>query len=251
MEGSIMARNARITVAAAALLAATVVSAQGSNNGASVGSGGFLLNVIAFEQCPAGDFLDSNRHQIAVEANYTGNGTDKTAKTNKIFLKAGEDFQVYDGNACEGGAEFYLPISELNCDSGCDLIDPTFTEYEVRARLVGQPGGHVEVTSCVQETEDDSIIVDDDTLNDTADSLCSVGSNVWVSTREVGNGKVQNKFENVSQELLTVCVDTDGDSTCDERIGLFDPRGQDYWWNWDTSGRPHVQLVFVPVLTGS
>lgn len=241
-----MARKGKTFLVIAAALVVASVSAFAGNNGARVGRDGFLLNVIAFEQCPAGDFLDSNRHQIAVQANFTGTGTDKTAKTNKIFLTAGDDFWVRDGNACEGGASFYLPISELNCAGDCALVDPTFTQYEVRARVLGQPGGRVTVASCVEESVDD-LIID----NDTVDTLCSVQSNVWVSTRVVGNGKEQNKFENVSSELLTVCVSTDGDDTCDERIGLFDPVGEDYWWNWDTLGRPHVQLVFVPVQTGS
>lgn len=243
-----MVRKARHLLTLCALVLAAAASAQSNGNGAKVGSGGFMLNVIAFDNCPEGDFLNSNRHQIAVQASFTGNGTDKTAKVNKIFLKAGDDFWVQDGNACDDGANFYLPITELNCGADCDLAAPTFTQYEVRARLVGQPGGGVEVTSCVEESADDSIITDD---NELSESLCSVGSNVWVSTRQVGNGKEQNKFENVSAELLTVCIDLDGNSTCDERIGLFDPKGQDYWWNWDTSGRPHVQLVFVPVQTGS
>ncbi len=57
----------------------------------------------------------------------------------------------------------------------------------------------------------------------------------------------------MSAELLTVCVDTiDDDITiCDDRIGLFDSAGEDYWWNWDTEGRPHVQLVFFPVQPSS
>lgn len=64
---------------------------------------------------------------------------------------------------------------------------------------------------------------------------------------QTGGGKVENKWDNVSTQLLTVCVDTSGDGVCNERIGLFDSFGQDYWWNRDTSGRPHIQLVFVPV----
>ena len=207
-------------------------------NGAAVGNAGFLVNVIAFDQCPAGDFLDSNRRMIAVQANYTGNGTDKSAKTNKIFLKAG-DFRVSDGNACDDGARFYLPV-EGNCSNcGDPSIEPLFTEYEVYARVVGKPGGQVTVTSCVEYFNTDT---------DQLESLCSVGAdNVYVGLRQTGGGKLQNKWDNVSTELLTVCIDTSGDSICDQRIGLFDAFGEDYWWSWDTVGRPHVQLVFIPV----
>jgi hypothetical protein len=224
--------------------------AQNTNNGngAKVGKQGFLLNVIAFENCPQGEFLDSHRHQIAVKANHQGNATNKSEKTNKIFLRSGEDFWVQDGNACDkGGAQFELPITDANC-SNCGHVtpdsdpEPTFTEYEVRARMVGQPGGKVTVTSCTE------MLVEDENGGDpTLESFCSVGeNNVWVGERKVGSGKTQNKWDNVSTELLTVCIDTTGNGSCDQRIGLFDSSGKDYWWNWDTEKRPHVQLVFFP-----
>jgi hypothetical protein len=245
-----MGRLHKIAALVAACMAGGALAGNGNGNGAHVGPGGFLLNVNAFDQCPGGEFLDSNRHQIAVQASYTGNGTDKTAKVNKIFLIPGDDFWVQDGNACDNGAYFYLPITDANC-SNCGaetLEEPTFTEYEVRARVLGKPGGTVTVTSCVEEAADDTIIVDDNTDQET---LCSVGEgNIWVATRTVGNGKEQNRWENVSKQLLTVCVDTDDNLACDDRLGLFDPAGEGYWWNWDTQGRPHVQLVFYPVKSG-
>lgn len=214
------------------------LAARPPGNGAAVGKNGYLLNVIAFDQCPAGDFLDSNRHQIAVQADYTGNGTDKSSKTNKIFLKAG-DFRVADGNACDDGARFYLPLADNCSNCGDPSIDPVFTTYEVYARVVGKPGGEVTVTSCLEYFN---------TETNEYESLCSVGEdNIYVGVRETGGGKIQNKWDNVSSELLTVCIDTSGDGVCDQRVGLFDAFGEDYWWNWDTSGRPHVQLVFVPV----
>jgi hypothetical protein len=240
--------KALVVAAVMAVFATSGALAQsnGNGNGAKVGKQGFLLNVIAFENCPAGDFQDSQRHMIAVQANFTGNGTDKSAKVNKIFLRAGEDFWVQDGNACDkSGGRFELPITAANCPNcGDPGLDPTFTEYEVRARLVGKPGGSVTVTSCVQMS-----VIDSDTLDQTLESFCSVGeNNVWVETRTVGSGKKQSKWDNVSTKLLTVCIDTsdDGVEACDERIGLFDSQGTDYWWNWDTRGRPHVQLVFFP-----
>jgi hypothetical protein len=239
-----------IIAAATIAFAANSALAQNNNNGngAKVGKQGFLLNVIAFENCPAGEFIDSNRHQIAVQANYTGSGTDKSSKTNKIFLRAGDDFQVQDGNACDQtGARFELPITDENCSNcGDPSLDPTFTQYEVRARMVGKPGGSVTVTSCTE-----MLVLDPDTGEETLESFCAVGEdNVWVATREVGGGKTQSKWDNVSKELLTVCIDTSGDGVCDERLGLFDSLGTDYWWNWDTQNRPHVQLVFFPVSSG-
>lgn len=233
-------------------LAAGSVAAQGNGNGAAVGKGGFLLNIHAYDQCPGGEFLDSNRHQIAVQNGAAGNGADKTVKINKIFLRKGEEFRVWDGNACDDGANFELPIDATNC-SNCgvadgDPLEPTFTQYEVRARMLGKPGGSVTATSCV-EAADDSLVVDDDT---DPDVFCSVGEgNIWVATRVVGSGKEQNRWENVSTQLLTVCVDTDLDGACDDRLGLFDDMGLDYWWNWNANGSAHVQLVFFPVSSGN
>jgi len=239
-----------IAIALIGVLTASNVLAQNrdNGNGAKVGKDGFILNIIAFEQCPSGDFLNSHRHQIAVKANYAGNASNKTVKVNKIFLKKGEDFWVQDGNACDNGANFYLPITDANC-SNCENLgeEPTFTEYMVYSRLVGKPGSGVTVTSCVE------VVMNPGTVDETIEVLCSVSDNIWVGTRTVGRGKEQNKWDNVSAELLTVCIDTDdtdGVDSCDKRVGLFDSYGEDYWWNWGTQGRPHVQLVFVPMRSG-
>jgi hypothetical protein len=166
---------------------------------------------------------------------------------------AGPDGNGNGASVDKGG--FLLNVNTFEqCPGGIaegDPLEPTFTQYEVRARVLGQPGGSVTVTSCVEEAADDAIVVDDD--NTDPEILCSVGEgNIWVQTRTVGSGKEQNKWENVSTQLLTVCVDTDGDvnMTCDDRLGLFDPAGEGYWWNWDAQGRPHVQLVFYPVQSG-
>lgn len=226
----------------------------GKGNGAKVSKDGYLVNIIAYKRCPSGDFVDSNRHHIAVQADFNGNGTDKTVKTNKIFLMKGDAFWVQDGNACDDGANFYMPLSAENCADDCALDSPTFTEYEVRARLVGKPNTGIVATSCldawIEDTNGDGIVDSSDELT----GLCSVGDgNILVQTRTVGSGKEQNKWENVSQELLTVCVDTDltdGVAACDERVGLFDEFGENYWWNWDTKGRAHMQLVFYPVNSG-
>jgi len=237
------------TFLALAVLTTTAALAQsgnGNNNGARVGKAGFLLNVSAFERCPDADFAGSNRHQIAVQADFTGIATDNTARVNKVFLRSGSGFQVQDGNACdETGAYIQLPINAANCRNCSDptLPTPTFREYEVRARVVGKPGGRATITSCVKMMEIDPV-----TQAEIATSLCSVGDeNIRVAARNTGGGKTQNQWENVSAQLLTVCVDTSGDGVCDDRIGLFDSLGEDHWWTFDTVGRPHVQLVFFAV----
>jgi len=164
-------------------------------------------------------------------------------------MRSGADFVVQDGNACDQtGAFFELPITAANCAncSNAVLPAPTFTEYEVRARVLGKPRGKATITSCVEMLEINSV-----TQAQTATSLCSVGTqNIFVGTRNAADGAVQNRWENVSTQLLTVCVDKSGDGVCDDRIGLFDSSGKDYWWSFENGGRPHVQLVFFPVRPG-
>ena len=108
-----------------------------------VGPGGFSLEVIAFENCPGGDFTGSNRRMIAVEANYQFVEGDLASnqhrklvnellRNNTIKLTPGSDFQVLDGNACGAGkqdAELMLPITAANCEP-CDPADEMtgFTE---------------------------------------------------------------------------------------------------------------------------
>ena len=219
-------------------------SAKG--NGARVGRTGFLLNVKAFAQCPKGAFTGSHRHQIAVQADFTGVATDDTVRVNKIFLDSGPGFHVQDGNACDdSGAYFQLPVTAGNCRNcaGESLPAPTFREYEVRARVVGKPGGRATITGCI-----DMLMTDPATQAEIATPFCSVGqNNIQVAVRGTGGGPSQNAWLNVSAQLLTVCVDRSGDGICDDRIGLFDRVGAGYWWNLDTAGNPYLQLVFLPV----
>src|SRR5262245_60114745 len=79
----------------------------------------YMLNIIAYDNCPAGDFLNSNRHMIAVQASFSdglqgGSNAkpDPFLRNNDILLSPSPDdsFQVLDGNACDdAGAKFQLP----------------------------------------------------------------------------------------------------------------------------------------------
>jgi len=245
-------------------------------SGAALAGSGkkFMLNVIAFDNCPAGDFDDSNRHMIAVKANFIfddGSGNQELSnnpggkpsgsidKYNTIQLMEVDNFnniEVFDGNACDDreGALLGLPKPELS--SICN--DPTsedcvenFTNddvlrYKVFVRLVGKYGNPqagkvntgIGVTSCANvEWTDDS----DNTYNDI---VCST-ENV-IEYRQKGKPRVLD----VSKELLTLCIDTDydePDGICDQRYGLFDPALYEYFWQWNTQGKAHAQLIFVPI----
>lgn len=232
---------------------AIAVAGQGNN----LPSGPrYMLNVIAFDNCPAGDFIDSNRHMIAVKANFdpysdpskpltgtqAGKLTSDLIKTNTIALKEGSDFQVLDGNACnKGGAEFMLPANPYTCtaaDPNCLNTDPMFQEYRVFVRLVGKPNTGIGVTTCATQE-----VVTDPVLGTTEDIIVCSTENV-VKVRMTGQNR--ERFEDVSKQLLTICLDTDANGTCDVRYPLFASQLEDYFWQWNTSGKAHAQLVFIP-----
>jgi hypothetical protein len=138
----------------------------------------------------------------------------------KIDLAQGR-FQVLD-NSCNDGdsAQFQLPDPDPENDG--------VTAYSVYARALGKPGGNARMTSC---------------LEDDGTTYCSTESVFLVRS------KGKSTFDNVSKELLTICVDTTGDGVCDQRVGLFDDDGDDYWWSYDNDGLRLAQLRFYQVST--
>ncbi len=200
----------------------------------------YNLQVIAYENCPAGDFTGSNRHQISVKANYTvGDGLDSNQggkkaldliRQNTIALAASPDgFQVMDGNACRhrnDGAELALPAD-------------VSSTYYVFVRLVGGPNTGIGATTCAEHRVDDDgngVITDDEIY-----ILCSTEN--LVKLRESGKGAM--KFVDYTEELLTVYADIDLDGNM-ERVPLFDASLENYFWQWNTRGKAHAQLVFIP-----
>lgn len=53
------------------------------------------------------------------------------------------------------------------------------------------------------------------------------------------------KFVDYTEELLTVYADVDLDGML-ERVPLFDASLENYFWQWNTKGKAHAQLVFIP-----
>jgi hypothetical protein len=218
----------------------------------------FNLEVIAYNgnNCPSGDLIDTNTHRIAVKAdvndttfgspdNHPG-GTLKSdlIRQNDILLSAG-DWGVLDGNACiDGVARFQLPTNPcvdsdpITPGDQCPTEDPTFQKYLVYARLVGKPGTGVDVRTCATSPG---------ATSDPADDIIVCSTENWLSVR----GSATNpkpKFENVSPELLTICLDTGIlDGICDTRLALFDAPLFDYFWNWNTQGKAHAQLFFMAI----
>ena len=110
------------------------------------------------------------------------------------------------------------------------------TTFEVFVRLVGQPNSSVDVSTCGVDTTG--------ALTGTAGIiLCSTDH--FVKTRLTGKG--QPSFTNATSQLLFITNPLLTTVCAGGKCGLFDPNLQDFFWNWNTQGRPHAQLWFVPV----
>jgi hypothetical protein len=144
--------------------------------------------------------------------------------TAKIYLQQGP-FDVIDANGTDAnGATFQLPDPQLD--------DTEYTWYGVYIRPKGTPKGKATLTSCK--------VVD-------SEELCSTESYVLVR----GTGKPT--VENVSKELLTVCLDLDHiveNNPCDVREFLFDDDLAEYLWNVDNQGLRNAEVRFIQIPQG-
>jgi len=142
----------------------------------------------------------------------------------KIYLEEGP-FDILDANGTDGnGAKFQLPDPQLG--------DTEYTWYGVYIRPKGTPNGKMTLSSCK--------VVD-------GEELCSTESYVLVR----GTGKPQ--VENVSKELLTVCLDLDQiieANPCDVREFLFDDALAQYLWNVDNQGLRNAEVRFIELPQG-
>jgi hypothetical protein len=213
----------RYGIATAVLLAWTG-NVPAGGNGAPSGDH-YNLNILGKDRCSGDDLTGSNRHTIQVLLRFSdGSNNNQSAvtldKRNKIYLSPG-DFKVLDGNACDSdGAKFQLPAGG----------------YEIFARALGTPGGSATMTTCATDPGLDETF-------DTADDVivCSTENVVLVRT------KGKSTFQNVTQQLTTLLLDTDGDTVGDTRVNLFDPALQDYFWDYDNNGLRLTQLRFYPL----
>ena len=142
----------------------------------------------------------------------------------KIYLQEGP-FDIIDANGTDAnGATFQLPDPQLE--------DTEYTWYGVYIRPKGTPNGKATLTSCK--------VVD-------GEELCSTESYVLVR----GTGKPT--VENVSRELLTVCLDLDHiveNNPCDVREFLFDDDLAQYLWNVDNQGLRNAEVRFIEIPQG-
>jgi len=205
--------------------AAPSLAQQSTGNGALSGSH-FNLNLLGFTNCPGGTFTGSNRHEIAVFLNFNdGSQNGKLfadiSKDNKILLAPGADFQVTDGNACDGdGAAFTLPSNVASA-------------YFVFIRALGSPKNLPTgtITTCAVDA--------------TGTVVCSTADDVVNLSRKTG----KSSFTNVTKQLLNVCVDVDLSGTCEntELVPLFTGGFLTFFWDYDNNGIKNAQLRFYPI----
>src|SRR5262249_39558343 len=152
----------------------------------------------------------NNGHTIQVllnggqnATNLNGSSASVLDKKNKIFLQPGNDFQVLDGNACDG-ALFMLPTNIC---------------YLVYARALGTPGGYADMTTCA--------IDNNGTPNDTSDDV------VVCSMFSVNLDRSKKGFQDVTKQLTTITFTLNGVTTT---VNIFDPALYNYFWNYDNHG---------------
>jgi hypothetical protein len=183
----------------------------------------YNLNIIAVppNNRPPDSNPSSNRHTIIAPLNTVKGNVDC-----RILLTNGGtafQFQVVDGFCLDGDARFVLPDPDPNT--------PGVAEYQVWLALAGKPGGGAGLTTCKVDTV-------------TNEDICSLETTITLSeNRETG----KPKWVNVTKQLLTLCLDTDGDTICDTRQFVFDESGVQYLWQYDNYGNRLLKLRFYPV----
>jgi hypothetical protein len=171
----------------------------------------FNLNLIGVPQNKTADMTGNNGHRIFI----------KLSGKVDIYLREGA-YQVLDANGTDNdGASFQLPDPD---DGSGNLA------YSVWIRPVAG-NGNISFQSCFTE-------------NETNATWCYAGSLVQNLTKN-------NKFRDVSRDLLQVCADVDTDPlvTDLELVPLFSDLGEDYFWHVDNQGMRNTQLRFYEIST--
>jgi len=200
-------------VVAVGLFSRTASATHGSTGNGAPNGGHYNLNIIGVSNPKTASLDDSNRHTIFVPL----------SGSCQIKLAEG-DYQVLDGNCFDGdAATFQLPNPDPDGDGT--------TTYSVFARALGSPKNSPSstTTTCATDPSDGSLV-------------CSVIS--ITLTRNKG----KSTFQNVSKYLLYIYADIDGDGDL-ERVSLFDPTLEDYYWQYDNNGLRLAQLRFYECAT--
>lgn len=223
-----------LAILASSLLAVGVYATTSQASNMAPNGPHYNLNLIGVPKGKSASLTGSNRHTIFVSAtssapkiNLCQSGTSNCAPSG--------GFQVLDGNATDSnGAMFALPSPDPNPNdgiNGCPIGSSCTTSYSVYMRVLGKPGGSINLKSCFTDSNNSN--------------WCSVGEeNIVTQTRSTG----KSTFTNVSKQLLTVCWDSNLDGACDTRDYIFGQSGARYWWDYVVnSDFKLAQLRFYPI----
>ncbi len=200
---------------------ASPLAGTNSSTGSGAPSGAhYNLNLIGVDNPKNFDYNTYNQQNTQGQGHRIFVPLDGTAK---ILLSEGA-FSVLDANGTDGIAAFQLPAPDSN--------NTGITTYSVFIRGLGKPGGTATLSSC---------------LTDGTDTYCSIDQNVYVSLAAHGNN---NKFINVSKELLYVYADTSGTGKV-AKIPLFSDPLFTYYWDYQNTGLRLAQLRFYDIPTNT
>ena len=215
-----------------------------ADNGAPKAKKAYSLNIIGVSHDKDAAMDDNSGHRIFVPLYGKA----------RIDLIKGDDFAVLDANGTDGPAEFQLP------DPGLDpyLVGDkgsadTISDYSVYVRPLGKPGGWATITTCAQLV--DSTFADllpgnfIKTLNKTCEWDNAIASVEQVGQDITFRDKGQEKFQNVTAELLTivfeVVVEIDGvEQTVYVRVPIFDDSIEGEYWEYNNHGLKILQVRF-------
>jgi hypothetical protein len=150
----------------------------------------------------------NNAQRIAVLADFEDDPTGETLIT---LDRRNKIFLTPD-------TDFRVLDSNACDDDGALLQLPADVSaiYSLWVRLVGPPDSSIDVSTCAVDPGTNTIICGDS----------------FVKVREKGNG--QPSFTNATNKLLKL-----------NGTNLFDAAYHDYFWSWNTQGKPHAQLWFA------
>ncbi len=218
------------------------VAFAGKGHGAPKGKH-YTLNILGkawddkapIENCGQGHRIFVNLGQVPTNKQGKSKGKSSMNSITEIYLFESVDdtFQVLDCDGTDGVAAFMLPDPN---DPGTDC-----TRYSVWVRALGGPGGSANMNTCATYTDEETGEVW---------NICS--TEIVGLARTKGKGHKQT-FEDVSKQLLTICVPVCVDynevtETCEEvewqRKYIFDDSLEDEYWKYDNNGLRHAQIRF-------
>jgi hypothetical protein len=229
-----------------------------ADNGAPNAPKLFQLNIIGVPKDKTADMDNNNGHRIFV----------KLDGVSKIYLiEAMEDgepmavddpdaFQVLDANGTDGRAELQLPNPGLDPYIIGDPQGDTVADYSIYIRPLGKPGGYADITTVA------------DLKSSTFGDLLPGGYNrllnkmgeeaaalAYASVEQVPQEYSwrhpgQEKFENVTAELLTIVFRVEievSEGVYEEiyiRVPIFDEMLENEHWYYDNHGLKNLQVRF-------